>query len=382
MPESTLNARTPRTVPYTGALFAYGFRPFFLAAGLFATVAMPLWMLSYLGYWDLDADWHAHEMVFGFAGAALAGFLLTAIPNWTGQDRVEGVPLLAFVIAWLAGRVTVALGVVPDVDLVLLTTLGIYAAVAVVTTRNARNYIVPVLVLLLSAFNAVYHYADPTLGLQGAIWLFVAMITLIGGRITPAFTQNALRAAGDSDVACTTPRFLQKASLPIIGTVGVSQLLAPHSPVSGVIAGAGGIALLVGMLGWHTTRTWRMPIVLILHVGYIWIPVGLFLICLSNLTDWPGPSAALHALTAGAIGTMVLAVASRAALGHLGRPLRAAPATVVAYGLVIVGTALRVVATTTELMVASGVLWSLGFAVFIGVYAPMLLAPRVDGKPG
>lgn len=382
MPESTLNAFARRTIPYTGVLFAHGFRPFFLAAGLFATVAMPLWMLSYLGHWGLDAEWHAHEMVFGFAGAAIAGFLLTAIPNWTGQDRVEGVPLLALVVAWLAGRATVALGVAPVVDLALLTALGIYAAVALVVARNARNYVVPVIVLLLSAFNAVYHYVDASVGLQGAIWLVIAMVTLIGGRITPIFTQNALRAAGDSDVTCTTHGFLQEARLPIIATVAVSQLLAPHSAVSGVIAGAGGLALLVGMFGWRTLRTWRMPIVWILHIGYVWIPVSLLLICLSNLTDWPNPSAALHALTAGAIGTMIFAVASRAALGHLGRPLRAAPATVVAYGLVIAGAILRVVATTPELMVASGVLWTLGFAIFTCVYAPMLLAPRIDGKPG
>ena len=364
------------------ALFEAGWRPFFPAAGLMATAAIPAWLAAFLGHLPLSVAWHAHEMVFGFVAAAVAGFLLTAVPNWTGRERLHGLPLAALFGLWCAGRIAVLAGEAPLVDLAFLPILAAIALHAVIAARNRRNYGIVAAVLLLAACNGVYHFHDWYMGVQAAIWLLVILVTVIGGRITPAFTQNALRQGGRPDVVCATPLWLDRTTIGLIAVAGVAQVFLPGSTVSGTAAGLAAVAAAARMAGWHSLETWRSPIVWILHVGMAWIPVGLLLQALADFGTGVPQTAAVHAFTAGLFGTMILAVATRAALGHSGRPLVASPATVAAYVLVVVGAVLRVATLDPDLIVVSGIAWSLGYAVFTVAYARIMVVPRADGRPG
>lgn len=364
------------------AFFAAGWRPFFLATGAMGAVAVPVWLAALAGHLPLGVDWHAHEMIFGFGFAALAGFLLTAIPNWTGREPLSGTPLAALFILWCAGRLAALFAVFPIVDAAFLPTLGVVSLHAVAKARNRRNYGVVLVVFLLGACNVAYHSYDQAIGLEGAIWLLTILIAVIGGRITPAFTQSALRQAGRTDIVCSTPRWLDRGTVALIAATGLASLGAPGSLLSSGVALAAAAAAAARMVGWHSLETWRTPIVWILHVGMAWLPVALLLHAVSELDPAFFDVAATHAFTAGLIGTMILAVASRAALGHSGRPLVASPPTVLAYVLVSSGALLRVAAPWHDAVIASGVLWSLGYALFTVAYVRVVLAPRADGKPG
>ncbi len=371
--------RRRRGLPH---LFAAGFRLFFLAAGLYAALAMGLWLIAWHGALPLSPLWHGHEMIFGFAAAAIAGFLLTAVPNWTGRPYLRGVPLAALGALWLVGRLAMWTDGFAWLDLLFLPVLAFVVGRDIVLARNTRNYGVVLILLALAGLNALFHLGDEGPALRAATFLIIALIALIGGRIVPAFTQNALRAAGDRKAVCRTPLWAQRLAVPSVVAVVVAQVAAPASHAAGIIAILAAAVLAWGMAGWRSLATRRMPIVWILHVGYAWVPIGLFLVGLADLTgDFYG-TRALHALTANAIGIMILAVASRAALGHSGRPLRVSRATVAAYLLVIAGGLIRVAVPGGEAIVLSGLLWSLGYAVFAATYWPILTRPRIDGLPG
>ena len=379
------------------------FRPFFFLGPLWAVVALTLWLCTLAGVVTLPATldplaWHRHEMLFGFVGAVVAGFLLTAIPNWTGRLPIAGTPLAALTGLWLAGRFAVLYSSYIGTMLAAVIDLGFYlllAAVAgreVVATKN-RNLPVVGLVLLFGIANGLDHAAgsglirDRDIGWRAAIALVVLMISLIGGRIIPSFTRNWMTKQGMKEGLPGQPtRF----DLAVIGVTALALLgwtIAPEAAaVAWVLAGAG-LLQLVRLARWRGWRTVRDPLVIILHIGYLWVPVGLLLIAAAGLGAPLSRSAAVHALTAGAMATMILAVMSRATLGHTGRSLKADGGTVLACILITVGALLRVAAPVglvdyTIGIEAAALCWGGAFLLFLAIYGPMLFAARVNNPSG
>lgn len=383
-------------------LFALGFRPFFLLAGLFATVSVPLWLMVLQGRLDPASHlpptvWHGHEMVFGFAIAVIAGFLLTAVSNWTGQRTASGFHLAGLAGLWLAGRLALLCGghipawVAIAIDTAFLPVLAAGLAVALLAAGNRRNIVFPVILLVLGGVNLSIHLGsigiidwDSSRGLRVAIDLILLVIGVLGGRVIPSFTKNAIPEAKVSP--CPKASMLALIGLAVLA---LSDVATSNPTVTGSIALAAGIVNGLRMKGWGSLSTSKHPILWILHVGYAWLVIGLVLRGLADLSGIMPADAGLHALTAGAIGSMVLGMMSRVALGHTGRSIIPARATVIAYWLLNVAAMIRVLTPlllTGELyhpgIAASGALWSLSFLIFTIIYLPILIRPRADGKPG
>jgi uncharacterized protein involved in response to NO len=398
-----IGATAVSPAPRRIALLEYGFRPFFLAAALYAALALPTWLLLMIGAVALPTSltamqWHGHEMVFGFTLAGITGFYLTAVPNWTGAAPVRGARLALLVVLWLAGRIAMwcsaALppALVAIAELALLPVLAGCVLPALVAAKQPRNLIFLVIPLALEIAILLVQleplgWADDSAwtGLHLGIDLALLLITVIGGRIVPTFTANALKAHGDVRPLRTAPWLDRLAILSMLGVL-VADLFG-DAVVVGAAALAAALLNGVRLSGWRTAGILRTPLLWILHLGYGWLVAGLALKAVSGLTDAVPANAALHALTVGAIGTMMLAVMSRAALGHTSRPLVAHPIVVAAYGLVSLAALLRIVAgffptLYLHLIECSGVLWSLAFLLFLSIYAPILVRPRIDGKPG
>lgn len=400
-PVEPLSGRGPTAPRFV--FFAHGFRPFFLLAGLSAALLLPLWLAVLAGAAAppgglVPSFWHAHEMLYGFAAAALAGFLLTAAPNWTNSRPVQGAPLAGLVLLWLAGRLSpwlypLAPAAAAAFDLAFLPAVAAWLGAALFRAGNRRNYVFLPLIGSLVAANALVHLeyaglaATGALGLRLAIGVLVLTIAVVGGRIVPSFTQNALRAGGEAVVIAPKPA-VERLALGSLALLVIADLI----PGAGVAAGA--LALLAGAVhayrlsGWHGARTLHSPILWVLHLGYAWIVAGLWLKGLAGLTGLLPETAALHALTVGGVGTMTMAVMSRAALGHTGRPLVAPKPVAAAYVCISLAALLRVLgpllpgAAYTGMLHGSGLFWTLGFGLFALTYAPMVFAPRLDGKPG
>jgi uncharacterized protein involved in response to NO len=386
----------------SSALFAYGFRPFFLLAGLYGALAVPLWLGFYTGWIGLEAAlpptlWHGHEMLFGYGAAVLAGFLLTATPGWAGTAPVRGPALAGLSALWLAGRLGMALGAqVPGlaaaIDLAFLPALMVAISPALQSAARRNLVFLPMLAALTSANLATHLEALGALAgigsrpLVAALDLFVVMIGLMGGRIVPVFTANALKARGQP-ASVRTSALLDRLAIASLVAVLLADLIG--APLL-----AGTVALLAALLnglrmtGWATTRILREPLLWVLHLGYVWLVAGLAWKGLMTLLSFAPPSEGLHGLAVGAIGTMTLAVMTRAALGHTGRSLRAPAPIVASYALVSAAALIRVAGPLlpSELylpaLLVSGLLWTLAFAIFSGIYLPALVHPRVDGKPG
>lgn len=383
--------------------FAAGFRPFFLFAGIEAALALPLWLAVYVGGVDLHLPfaaplWHAHEMVFGFAGAAIGGFLLTAVPNWTNTHHVSGKPLMVLFALWLLGRIAFTLSgflpmpLVAVAELAYMPMLALLLAKPLIDAGKARNVVfLPILALFTLADAVVLAgalgYGDPMRGIYLGLALVLVMIAIVGGRIIPSFTQNWLRMQG-RPVEIAAIGWIEKGGAQasvLLG--GILTALVPGSAAAGVVLLAAAAIHLLRLSRWHSLATRSNPILWVLHVGYLWLGVGLALLGLSSFIVALPVSAAVHALTAGSIGTMVLGVMSRAALGHSGRPLNVGKPIVAAYVLVSAGTVLRVAAPLLPaaqmgLTHAGGSLWALAWAIFVVVYFPIVTRPRADGRPG
>jgi len=377
--------------------FRGGFRPFFFAGAAWALIALCLWICSLLGEITLPTAmealaWHRHEMLFGFVGAIIGGFLLTAVPNWTGRLPIAGWPLAGLFSLWAAARLAVlfsgavSLWVAGLLDVGFFVVLGLLAAREVLEANN-RNIPVVGMILLFGVADALDYLANinvlpwPDLGWQLAIALVVILISLIGGRIIPSFTRNWLVKRGIKAGLPTQPG---KFDLVVIGATAVGMLFwqaGPPELMSGLVVMAAGALQLVRWARWRGWRTFADPLVLILHVGYLWIPVGLVLLGLS-LAGYVPRSAAIHSLTAGAMATMILAVMTRASLGHTARELKASPLTVVVYVLVTAGALLRVAASLTLInynmgIDIAGLAWGSAFLLFLVAYAPVLWRPRL-----
>lgn len=375
----------------------YGFRPFFFLAALYAGLAIPLWLGVYLGGMELPGPfpglhWHAHEMLFGYLGAVIAGFLLTAIPNWTGRLPLSGWPLGGLAALWLAGRV--ACFVSPDPVIAMVIDLAFPAALAfsvwreVIAGRNWRNAPVAVIITLFGLANAADHAANlhllpHDLGQRLALGVAAVLIALIGGRIVPSFTRNWLVR---ERVASLPASFgaLDKAALASTSIAMAGWVAAPLSLLTGALLALAGGLLVLRLSRWQGARTLSEPILLVLHLGYGWLAAALVLLGLSVLFPEIPASAALHALTAGAIGTMTLAVMTRASLGHTGRAIVADRSIVAIYVLVTAGALLRVAAPFLDAWYMStlalgGALWSGAFLLFAIRYAPVLWGRRISG---
>ncbi|MEJ2299672.1 MAG: NnrS family protein [Woeseiaceae bacterium] len=372
--------------------FAYGFRPFFLLAGVYAVVSLVAWLwLWRTGSVPLQPlppqYWHGHEMLFGFIGAAIAGFLLTAVPSWTGSRGFAGPRLVLLVLLWLAGRLVFFLGGVLPVPLLAIVELAFIPGLALLLApsllRSAnRNW--PMLVVLGAfwAADVVFIYGlasdDPMLSriaLRAALDLVLVLITIIGGRIVPAFTGNALRAAG-ADVALRSSKLVERLVIGLMLAYGVSDIVAGDNRVTAVVAALAAAVQLWRLSGWQGWRTGSQPIVWVLHVAYAWLPVGL---ALRAAWLFGGFGWAVH---------WQHAVMTRASLGHTGRPLQVPASIAAAYALLAASVLVRVFGPQVlpldyaKVVLLAGVLWSVAFVVYLAVYTPILLRPRVDGKPG
>ncbi|MDA8231765.1 MAG: NnrS family protein [Magnetospirillum sp.] len=400
---STIRLQEPAWRPYRGPVFfAAGFRPFFLFAAVEAAAMLPLWLAAYAGAVDLGVSyppsvWHGHEMVFGFAAAALGGFLLTAVPNWTNCRPVRGVPLMVLSALWLAGRAAFVLGsmlpplAVAAADLAYVPVLAVLVAGPLIAAGKWRNIaFVPILGLFWLCDLAVHlgmaGIGDPMRGVYGGIAVLLLMITIVGGRIVPSFTRTWLAMRGRPVEPRPLP-WVEKGAVLGVAAGGALAALAPGSAAAGWVLIAAAAIHGFRLSRWHGLGTVGEPLLWVLHVGYAWLVAGLFLLGLSSFVPALPASAAVHALTAGCVGTMIMAVMSRAALGHSGRPLRPARPVVAAYGLLSAGAALRVAAplaggAQTGLTHAGGALWALAWLLFVMVYLPIVTAPRADGQPG
>jgi uncharacterized protein involved in response to NO len=386
------------------ALFAYGFRPFFWAAGAYALLAVLAWLAIYAtGVLPLPGQpallWHGHEMLYGFIGAAIAGFLLTAVPSWTDARGFAGVPLVLLAAIWLAGRLAFAAAAVLPLALVAVCELAFIPALACLIAPpllRARNRNTPLLFVLGAIWltDVYFLYAlmrdDGQLArsaLLVGIDIILLLITVIGGRIVPVFTANALRGRGlSADIRSS--RWIDGTVIGAMIAVVLVDVLAPWHPVAGGVAALAAIAQAWRLMGWRSSRTLNEPLVWSLHLAYAWLPAGLAMKAIHLLTGAAWCARWLHALTIGVAASMILAVMSRAALGHTGRPLAAARPVAVAYLLLCLATLVRVLAPSLvaveyrwTVMVA-GALWVAAFALFLMTYTPILMRPRIDARPG
>lgn len=381
----------------------YGFRPFFLAAGLAAALLIPWWAASYAFGLPLVTGWpptlwHGHEMLFGFIGAAIGGFLLTAVPSWTGARGFSGWPLASLAGLWLLGRIAVATAALwpfPAVAAIDLAFLPALAALVLPPLTRERNRNTPLLAVLgalwLSdvAFYWGLAHGNSSQSLHALIVgidVVLLLVTVIGGRIVPAFTASALRPGSPATVRVSST--LTALAVAAMVAVALGDLFVPDGTIAGAIAALAALVQAVRLAQWQPLRTLRQPIVWVLHLAYLWLPVGLALKAIALLTGAAPAAFWLHALTIGAAASMILAVMTRASLGHTGRPLVVDPLIALAYVLLTAAALVRVFGLAVlplayrEVILLAALLWTAAFALFVGIYAPMLLAPRVDGKPG
>ena len=398
------------------AVFALGFRPFYLAASGFAALAVPLWVAQYHGLFFVDgavsgAAWHAHEMVFGFATAVLAGFLFTAVRQWTGQPTPAGGVLAALVGLWAAGRILVVVGpagVAAVVDGAFLPAVAVAVAVPILRSGNRRNLFVVVLVGVLAAANLVFHLDHLGMvraGLGGqavrlAFDVLAILMAVIAGRVVPMFTRNAVPAARPRrlppiEVTALGALFailaidaLDMAGIRWAGVRWVDIRWAGSAMVIAALAGIGAVAHAARLWLWDPLATRREPLLWCLPLAYAWLPVALALRAAGAVTDALPPALGEHALGVGAMGGLMLAMMTRSALGHTGRALRAGPAETAAYLLVQAAALLRVVCPLvvpdhgTVALALSSICWSAAFLLFFARYWPILTRPRPDRRSG
>lgn len=379
-------------------MLGLGFRPFFLLAGLSAGLLVMVWAFVLAGGTPPVADplrWHAHEMLFGFTVAVIAGFLLTAVPNWTGRATPTGGALAALAALWLLGRVlpltALPAWLVAAVDLAFLPVLVMVILRPILAARQHRNLVVAGILGLLFAANLMVHLeelgvtvATAAPGIRLAWLSVVLLLVLMGGRVIPFFVEAGTGRSGATRVR----RWVEQAGvITMIGWV-LAMLAAPLAMGTALLAIGAGLAQAGRMVGWHVGGLWRNPMLWVLYLGYAWIPVGLVFYGATALTGGY-PLLTLHSFTAGAIGTLALGMMARVSLGHTGREMRAPAALVAAFVLVLAGGLTRVFGPYLAagpyhgpVVVASGILWGSAFLLFTVVFAPLLLRPRIDGRPG
>ena len=381
-----------------GGFLSFGYRPFFLSAGLWAVIGVGLWVLLLLGQFDLPSrfdpvSWHAHEAFFGYLGAVLAGFLLTAVANWTGRSPLAGWPLLGLLALWALGRFSIAASAwltplaAALIDISGLVVLGGYVLREIIAGRNWRNLVVVAILGVLVTGNALFHWeaasgahAASGYGLRIGLAAAIMMIALIGGRIVPAFTRNWLAARG---AGVLPPEFgkLDGFALALTLLALVVWVAFPIAAETAWLLLASGFLQAARLSRWHFRDTLGEPLLWALHVGYGFVPLGM--LGMAAAIRWPEvvpPASAQHLWMAGAIGMMTLAVMTRATLGHAGRELTAGAGTAALYLLVVAAVFMRLAGGmfpghAMALWMLSAILWCCGFAGFVVLYGRLLTGP-------
>jgi uncharacterized protein involved in response to NO len=391
----------PDIRPETGiAVFNLGFRPFFLLAGISALLLIPLWIYVYTtGSDDFSyygaVSWHSHEMIFGYSVAVISGFLLTAVRNWTGLQTPGGTALVALVALWLAGRVspffadTLPHWLIAVVDTAFLPVLAITIAIPLIRRRQKHNMVFLFVLAAMALANIMVHLqmlgftqTSAKRGTYFAVYLIVLLITILGGRVIPFFTEKGIPGAETKQHKAV--EYTSVGALLLLILLDLSDA----TPVAVVIVSIlAAIAHGARLYGWYQKAVWSVPLLWVLHLGYAWLVTGLLLKALSA-AGLVNPMLAIHAFTAGGIGTITLGMMARVSLGHTGRLLQVGSSMTWAFALVnMAGFArvfLPVIATGSYSVwiVMSGVLWSAAFLLFVISYTGVLLKPRVDGLPG
>jgi len=381
----------------TPVLLSYAFRPFFLINGIFAILGVSAWIMTLhaKGLQGVTLLWHNHEMLIGFAMAAVAGFSLTAVANWTGRPAITGAALGWLILSWLAGRTAMLFSGWLPVNLVFLldmlfpVLLGVLLGREIIGGRSKRNYPLVGIMIVIIALNGLYHFGvnqwlpgSERLAIYLLIHTILLLVAIIAGRIVPNFTANWLRKQGqdrlplDSDI-------IRRIALLLTILVGLSAGFIPLHPLTGVLAFAAALFHGLRLSRWRGVATISNPLLFVLHTAYAWLPIGYFLLGCAVFGWVFTPTSALHALTMGAIGSIVLAVTTRVALGHTGRPLKASRATVLAYWIFMLAVLIRVFGPLTGfdylmIMDLSALGWMLAFTIFCWVYWPILSRPRAD----
>lgn len=399
----------PQPVSFFSTFFSHAFRPFFLAAGAYAAIALTAWLVwiaihaagampAFMTVAEPLHLWHAHEMVFGFGAAAAGGFLLTAIPNWTGAQHSKDVGLALMFGLWCAGRMAMwSTAILPPIlplfiDLAFLPVLGFAAARQLAVQPALRNVVFLSLILSLVVANFLYHFGRMEIiedgmrqGVRLGLGTLVIMIVVIGGRVIPGFTTNALRRQGVVETRLPVRRApVDIASLIFTVSTVLFQLLNVGDYYTGLAALGAALANAIRLSGWRGLATLKQPIVWVLHLGYAWIVIGFSLLSLALLFEISSEVSALHAFGTGAAGTMILAIMTRASLGHTGHSLETSRPIVAAYVLVSVAATLRCFGPSAapqyynEIMLAAGLAWITAFVFYTIVFAPILTGPRVQ----
>lgn len=384
-------------------LFNLGFRPFFLCASLYAAISVLVWGLIYTGklqhhfVFSSPMIWHAHEMVFGYAVAVIAGFLLTAVKNWTGIQTPNGWKLLSLVLIWLFARL---LAFVPNhslfhwqfaLDNVFLILLILSIAIPIIKSGNKRNLVIVTKIILILASNIVFYLGvigyledGERIGLYSAIYLILALILTLARRVIPTFIERGV----GYPVTLRNSTWVDLSSLFLFLIFWIAEIIEPNSGVVAVLAGLLFVIHSIRLSGWHTSGIWKQPLLWVLFIAYGFLTLGFLLKALAWFID-VSPSLALHAFTYGGIGMITIGMMARVTLGHTGREIYA-PAKIhsVMFVSLLIGAIIRVLVPLFEPMqyslwiTLSYLLWSFAFGLFVINYAPKLIQARVDGKPG
>ena len=388
----------PRTRPYDGhTLFSYGFRPFFLFGALYAALSILLWLPAYFGELTIathfaPVDWHVHELLFGFLPAIITGFLFTAVPNWTGRMPLQGKMLILLVVLWANGRVAVALSAIIGwqiamlIDGAFLVSITLVIAREIIAGRNYRNFKVLIPLTLLAIANLLFHLEaasgqETSLSRRVAFAAIVMLIVIIGGRIVPSFTRNWL--ARQKPGALPAPfGIFDKVSIAATATALAAWVALPQHAATGSLLILSGILQVIRLVRWQGHRTWRDPLVWILHVSYGLLSAGLLVLGLSVL--WPDvvrPAAALHLIAIGAVGGMTLSVMVRASRGHTGQALQAGNGGKLCFAAILVAAAARVAAEYLPsyyvlCMHIAALGWITVYLAFAATFAPHLAKTR------
>ncbi|MFZ3081647.1 NnrS family protein [Rhodoferax ferrireducens] len=391
--ETKAATQRPQGLPF----LRLGFRPFYVGGALLAALIVPLWVAIFLGWLQLTPAsqpllWHAHEMLFGFAVAIIVGFLMTAGKAWTGLATPRGPTLAALALLWLGARVASVTGpyaVYAVLDMALLPIVAAILVTLLLRARNYRNLPIGLILALLAGANLVFHLAvlgllnlSAMTPLYAGLALIIMIECVMGGRVIPAFTM-----AVTPGLKLVAPVWLERVTLGVTGLGLAFWVLAPPSAIGLIVLGLASGLQVRRLLAWRFGVTLKRPILWILHAAYAWIPVGLALLALAQL-GWVPVSAGVHALAVGATGGLIIGMITRTARGHTGRLLVVSGPEVLAYALVMTAALLRVFLPLlapglyASALIATAMLWSAAFLIYLWIYTPWLMSTRLDGKDG
>ena len=383
----------------TFSLFALGFRPFFLFAAFSAISFIFIWLIHLSGkahfiFYYSAVVWHAHEMLFGYTAAVIAGFLLTAVGNWTGTKVVHGWPLILLSLLWIAGRIVPFISGMPHwltatTDILFLPVLALLLATPIIRAKQWSNIVFIFVLLFMTAANALVHInvlnlanVSLVLGNHLMVYLVIFLIVVMGGRVIPFFTERGV-------AGCKTRswKVIEILSPACVLLVALADLFSTNLVLTGYLALFAVVIQAVRLAGWYSNKIWSVPLVWILHLAYAWIVIG-FAIKALSLFDLNISILSLHALTAGGIGVMTLGMMARVSLGHTGRELLLNSWITVAFIILNIAVVFRVILPILiddyylQLINIAGWLWAIAFTLFIVVYTPMWLQSRIDGREG